>query len=174
MKSREHYMSLASILVALIFFMLPNNSLCFQNEPDGFRGIKWGNNIKDLKGMGIAADDGDSKYYIRKNDKLKIGDAVLESITYGFYKNRFHFVLIEFKAGTNYMKIKETLFEQYGAGNQNNEFLEQYTWYGSNVDILLKYSKISKEGRISYFYKPLTDEQTKDRKEKSIKGTGDL
>ncbi len=162
------------IVIMIISFLFSVYSYSYQNEPDGFRGIKWGSNIKTLRGMKLVEDHKDAKYYIRKVDKLKIGEAYLKSIAYGFHKDRFYFVYIRFNSTTNFSSIKETLFEQYGAGVQDNKSKEEYVWLGGDVDISLQYNEISRKGKIYYFFKPISQEEDRDKKEKSKEGTGDL
>jgi hypothetical protein len=124
--------------------------------------------------MKLVEDHKDAKYYIRKSDKLRIGEAGLKSIAYGFHKDRFYFVYIRFTSITNFSSIKETLFEQYGAGVQDNKSKEEYVWLGGDVNISLQYNEISRRGKIYYFFKPISQEEDRDKKEKSKEGTGNL
>ncbi len=166
------------IVIMIISFLFSVYSFSYQNEPDGFRGIKWGSNIKNLRGLKLVENHKDEKYYIRKADKLKIGGAALKSIAYGFHKDRFYFVYIRFKSIINFSSIKETLFEQYGAGVQDNKSKEEYVWLGGDVDISLQYNDISQKGKIYYFFKPISPEEDrykyedKDKNEKSKEETG--
>ena len=82
----------------------------FPNEPDGFRGIKWGAKIGRLSGMELVGREGNEKYYIRAGDKLKVGEAAVEKITYGFYRDEFFKVRIHVKGLMNYLELKQTLF----------------------------------------------------------------
>lgn len=62
------------------------------SDPDGFRGIKWGTDIRTLCGMKYFRTDesyGGIEVYIRENDELKIGDATLERIEYVFWRGKF-------------------------------------------------------------------------------------
>jgi len=157
---------IAVIVIMVISFLFSVYSFSYQNEPDGFRGIKWGSDIKSLRGMKLVEDHHkDAKYYIRKSDKLKIGEAPLKSIAYGFNKDRFYFVYIRFNSTTNFSSIKETLFEQYGAGVQNNKSKEEYVWLGGNVNISLQYDEISQRGKIYYLFKPVSPEEDRDKYE---------
>jgi len=165
---------IAVIVIMIISFFFSVYSFSYQNEPDGFRGIKWGSDIKTLQGMKLVEDHKDAKYYIRKVDKLKIGEAGLKSIAYGFHKDRFYFVYIRFNSITNFSSIKETLFEQYGAGVQDNKSKEEYVWLGGDVNISLQYNDVSQKGKIYYFFKPISQEEDRDKKGKSKEGTGNL
>jgi len=74
------------LTTVILAFSLRNSGFAFQNEPDGFRGLKWGDPLGE--DMVIDTIDGDRIWYTRNNDKLHIGPAELESITYVFYKGR--------------------------------------------------------------------------------------
>ena len=50
----------------------------FQNEPDNFRGVKWGDDISRLADFKKVGDE----TYQRDSDKLKVGDATLSKISY--------------------------------------------------------------------------------------------
>ena len=39
----------AAKLIITLSFLICSNGYSFQNEPDGFRGIKWGEDIKNMK-----------------------------------------------------------------------------------------------------------------------------
>jgi len=146
----------------------------FQNEPDGFRGIKWGVNIGKLSSMKLIEDGEEVKYYALKNDKMQIGDAELDAIAYGFYKSRFYMVGIKYHAYSNYSAIKETLIQQYGPGSRPNKYVEKYFWFGDNVSVTLQFNEIQETGVLWYLYKPIDEESERDVKEKAKEGARDL
>ena len=84
--------------------------------------------------MELEQDGGNMKFYIRKDDKKKIGDAVVDQITYGFYNGKFFWVFLRFKSISNFVHLKDTFFQQYGPGNKRNRFMENYYW-GVNDDV---------------------------------------
>lgn len=158
----------------LILLFMPIFSYAFQNEPDSFRGMKWGTSLKDLTDMSVATGQKEDHLYVKKNDKLQIGDADLTGIRYGFYKDQFYSVWIRFDSFSNFQKLKETLFQQYGTGEKTNPFMDNYYWFGANVLIYLDYNSIAKRGSIMYSYKPIMEEKKKDDKDKAKKASGDL
>jgi len=164
---RGIFLLIISVCVAIPVF-------AFQNEPDGFRGIKWGTNISQLPDMGLTEDDGGTKYYVKNNDKMKIGDADINQLVYGFYKNRFCVVAIVFDGYSNFSKIKETLVNEYGKPDQPNELMAKYAWYGQTVGLVFEYKDSSKKGEIWHFFIPIKQEEIKDTKEKAKKGTKDF
>ena len=119
------------------------SSLSYKNEPDGFRGIKWGTDISTLKDMEYVKTDpsyGGVKLYKRKNDKLQIGDSELISILYGFWKDKFSSVTIYAKGFKNWIKLKEACFQRYSEGMQAKK--TQFYWYGNIATISLGYNEV--------------------------------
>jgi hypothetical protein len=162
------------VLLGVMIFLFPSLLFAFQNEPNTFRGIRWGVNIKELHDMKLVEDAGDSKFYVKKNDKMKIGDADIEEVAYGFYKGRFDCVQIKFSNLLNFLRIHETFSQLYGSAYRPNRFMEDYYWLGNNVTIGLEYNEILKKGRAIYSFEPIAEEKRTDSKEKAKKGRGDL
>lgn len=172
--SNHRKYELKTILLTVLFIFLPTSLLAYQNEPDGFRGIKWKTNISELTNMKLMEDDRNTKFYVRKNDKMKIGEAEIERVYYRFYKGRFSGVIIIFTSSSNLSKIRETFFQLYGSGINPNQLMENYYWIGSNVNIALEYKEIIGKGTIVYQYNPITTEEKADSKTKAKEGAGDL
>jgi len=162
-----------SSLVVLIAFS-NSRGFAFQNEPDGFRGIKWGTDIRKLPDMVLLEREGDVKIYYRKFDKLKIEDVYVDEIVYRFCKNRFCAVHILFDGFSNFTKLKSVLVRQHGQGENPNRHLEKYFWLGANVNIDIEYNEVERKGGIRYFVKSSYEEQKKGDKEKAKKGAKDL
>lgn len=155
------------IMIACVLCFSSNFAFCFQNEPDNFRGMKWGANIKELPDMIIYQDHGASKYYKKNNDEMKIGEADLKSIVYSFDENRFRAVLIEFSGRSNLSLIKKTLFQLYGnvCLSYKNGGFESFIWQGEFIIVSLNYGE-EIQGHIFYNYKPIADKSTKVKEEK--------
>jgi len=102
------------------------------SEPEGFRGIKWGTDISTLKDMEVKEKD----WYVRTGDKLKIGEAELISIAYGFYKGKFECVMIEIKGQDNFSRIRDICFELYGPVAPIHKTYH-YIWRGNKTIMLL-------------------------------------
>jgi len=65
---------------------------------------------------GLVYVDNDSSfggidYYIREGDELKMGNAKLERIFYGFWKNKFSSVKILTKGYTNWSSFKAVVLK---------------------------------------------------------------
>lgn len=83
------------VLCSLILLAMPG--LAFQNEPDGFRGLKWGGApTEDM--VYVFTEEGE-RIYKRLDDRMYIGNAQFVSILYSFYSEpeRFCKVALYFK-----------------------------------------------------------------------------
>jgi hypothetical protein len=149
------------LLIISVCVAIP--ALAFQNEPDGFRGIKWGTNISELSDMLVVESGKDTLYYSRKDENMKVGDADIDQISYGFYKNRFFVVLVEYHGHSNFTKLKAILIDQYGKAEQPNQLMERYFWFGGTVDIYFDYNDMHKNGNIYYSFRPIQQERGKER-----------
>jgi hypothetical protein len=172
-------------IVSGIVCLLGSLVFSMDNEPTGFRGKDWGTNISEftdmvfLKDYGNFPDNyGDQKFYIKNNDNMKIGEADLDRVIYGFYKNRFYYVSIEFKGLRNFSSIKETLFQTYGVVDQpifeKTLWDTLYGWNGDKVEIMLVYTTSSQDGDLFYCYQPINEEMGRDKRLKAKSGADDL
>jgi hypothetical protein len=82
----------------------------------GFRGLVWGQHIKTAKGMVLETTKGKKKWYARRNDKMKIGDAVLVDIGYYFYDDQLSMVAV--KCGPKFEALRLVVFARYGKGSE--------------------------------------------------------
>ena len=129
------------------------------------KGIKWGTNIRDFPGMVLMGAVGAGKrVYTRKGEGRKIGEADIEMVMYGFYKDRLEDVQIHFRSWDNFVKLKELLFKACGTGQQPIRSLESYHWYRKQISIFLAYNKILGKGAIGYTFLPICREEQEDRR----------
>ncbi len=127
--------------------------------------IEWGTNIRDLPDMVLmGAIGGGKRVYTRKGEKMKIGDADLEAVIYGFYKDRLEDVQMHFRSSPNFAKLKEIMFQMNGSGHQPVRSLETYHWYGEQVSVFLAYNSIIEKGAIGCAFMPILKEEQEDRK----------
>ena len=96
-----------TISIFLCFYMAScagwKYNLSPKKEPKGFKGIKWGTDIKVLPDMVFDSESGSGIiYYTKKNEKLKIGVMDVEEISYGFYKGKLCSANISYKPHFRY------------------------------------------------------------------------
>lgn len=147
------------LVYILIMLSLCNVAHSFQNEPSGFRGIKWETDIKALPDMICAEGQGDTEFCTRQNDEMAIGAAELDRIEYGFHGGKFFTVLIKYHSSSNYFNLKDAFVRQYGGCYQPNLTKEECYWNGSNVDIVLRHNSVIHIGSVTYTYKPIADQK---------------
>jgi hypothetical protein len=163
---------LSITLISLSSYVTVSHAMT--NEPGDFRGLKWTINIKELSEMQLMAAEGEMKFFERKTDTFAIGDAKSSKIVYGFYKDSLYSVFVYFDGLINFEKMKKIFIQKHGEAYQPNEYLNRYSWNGNNVDILLTYDDILKNGRIVYFHKPTLSIIEDDETRNAQKGAGDL
>jgi RNA polymerase sigma factor (sigma-70 family) len=129
------------------------------------KGLKLGSNISDVPNLVFIGDLGDGKKVYRgEGEKMRIGDADIEMIMYGFYKDRLEDMQIHFRSSSNFTKLKEKLFQLCGPGRRPNLFTETYHWHRKKSSIFLTFNKPSEKGVIGYTFLPIYRERRNDEK----------
>jgi hypothetical protein len=165
----------AVILVIFILIGCSSNTkkepISFPNEPLGFRGIPWGIDILETKGLALTSVDGDFRVYKRKDEDLNVDRAKIKSVTYTFYKDKFYSAMIEYVDPGNFQLLKEDLFFLYGPGEPHvTAYREAFWWEGRAVNIRLEFSKVQRKGTLAYSYKPIYEIDVFEKKEKARLG----
>ena len=118
----------------------------FQNEPDGFRGIKWGTDIKTIPGMKYLITYENLSIYSRDKDKLFFGNAKVGAIEYIFYKDKFSAVRIHTDGAKEFKTFRDAIFKEYGEGQHPERAgMEKWIWFGKMTDMVLEYNLSNKE-----------------------------
>jgi len=156
------------IVVILCFLLLtPVYAGAFQNEPDNFRGIKWGTNISQLPEMYGCTEHELISTCLRKGDEMQIGIACVKGIGYIFYQDKLCGVQIHCEDASNFKELKKAVFSEYGGGWQENESIGRYIWLGNDVMITLV--KDLDGGKLYYYYMPLVSIYRKELDERAKK-----
>lgn len=140
------------------------------SEPDGFRGIKWGQSPSTVGELVYQASDGGIDLYTRKDDELKMGAAELELILYYFWQDKFCDVMITTKGFLNWNYFKAVVFEKFGEGYQDNKYIEEYMWWGEKTWMMLKHDEVSKRGVLYMFSTDIFKQKEEWKKEQVKKG----
>lgn len=126
-----------NFLFICLIALLTSNAMAFDNEPEGFRGIKWFDKFSQHKSKFIFLAKNDTDYfYSRKNEKLEIGVAKLDAVTYVFNSRGFKSVMISFHGEKNKTSLLSALFKRYGEGVKPNRYMDRYYWYGPNSTLI--------------------------------------
>ena len=134
----------------------------FPNQPDGFRGIKWGTPVENLSHLELVEKAGDFEVYAKTDDNLNLGETGLDKIVYMFYKGRFAGLVIEYESAVKYRIIDRALVEFYGPGQVQADPLKKHHWDGFDVLIGHEFNRGTNKGRVIYAYKPVMEKSEED------------
>jgi len=161
------------LLVSILILLITGMGLAFQNEPDGFRGLKWGDEpTRDMVFLGQIIYEG-NRYY-REDDKLNIGSAKLDYIFYTFnlYSNQFYKASLYFTGKTNYNILKIIFEGRFGKPiwkEKDGYFLQ---WMGEiephKTRIYLNFDSKKRWGYLLIVSEEINRETPKDNKQKEV------
>lgn len=133
------------VLSALFVLLFCSATFAMKNEPDGFRGIKWGDSAEKHKK--ILEEDvlhpELAKYqygeiYRKVNENYRLGEAEISRVYYrfdsqGFFEASFNFT------NENAKKVLAVCINQWGSPDEieKHEEADFYYWYGKNVEVRL-------------------------------------
>jgi hypothetical protein len=121
-------------------------AVAFQNEPDGFRGIKWETDISQNQDeMKLVKNAEGLDIYVRNGDKLSIGGAELRSIAYVYIGGKFAFVAMKTGGEEGNSALLRAFEAQFGPGERPNRYLDKFFWRGTVATISLACSPILEE-----------------------------
>ncbi len=129
---RRAYVVILAVLITFLAFPC----FAFQNEPDGFRGIKWGDDISERNDMAPHSAGADKTVsYIRTGDESFLGDVMLYLLAYDYWDGKFSGVSMLFRDADRFEKIKAICFERYGKVKKHENYPESYLREGNNSDL---------------------------------------
>jgi len=130
----------------ILIFLIIGMGFAFQNEPDGFRGLKWGDSpmgdmIFSYQKIDEYLDKGN--VYYKSNDKPYIGSVKIYSIKYTFNlcNNQLYKVEANFSDEINYNILKVIFEDKFGKPTYINEGKDGYLlcWEGDKTFIGIWY-----------------------------------
>lgn len=155
----------------IIVLVLSVGAMAFQNEPDGFRGLKWGN--PPTEEMEYLDDLSGNKNYVLPDEKMSIGSTEFWMIIYAFYEDRFFKVALYFDGEDNYDLLETICKEVYGTEELDEEFY-RLMWIGQRSFIGLSYDAAEEVGSLLLSSAAITLEKTEaDNKKEAKKAEGD-
>ena len=169
------------ILLAIVLIFLitgigfaSQDEIAFKNEPDGFRGLKWGDApTEDMifyhQEVGEYSPN-KGNYYMQGLlvDKLNIGSAKIRSISYIFnlYSNQFYKVNLFFNSETNFKILKIICEGKYGKPTLEDKYL--LCWFGDKANVSLYFNSKKKEGLFMIESTKILPERPEDNKQKEV------
>jgi len=118
--------------------------------PDGFRNFKWGMSREEISAKPLLPDDTpeSEQIYQLRNEDLKLGEVMLEHISYFFINNKFYKVLLsceeEDYKGRGY--LLELFQAKYGPPTEAIQLDEQrycFTWQWPDKQVFLSDASVT-------------------------------
>ena len=115
----------------------------------GFRDLNWAigrSTLGRLTEVESGTGREEIKEYVRANEDLKMGKARLDSIVYAFWRHKLYAVTIRAAGHTNYLALRNEVFNRFGIGHKSDQNRELYLWSDSYSDRMLKYVDADQSG----------------------------
>jgi hypothetical protein len=169
-------MNAIMVALALALALAPSIASAYQNEPIGFRGIEWGSDAENHKEQ--LTETSRSKegveIYRRRDDKMNIGEADLNSIAYVFYRGQFSAAMIRSSGLSNQTALLRALQAQFGSGDQSNRYIPKYFWRGAIANIFMDCNSVTKDCTVVMQSERIRALQNADRQSAAEKSKGDF
>ncbi|OGF64062.1 MAG: hypothetical protein A2Y62_15490 [Candidatus Fischerbacteria bacterium RBG_13_37_8] len=141
----------------------------FKNEPDGFRGIRWGTSVKKAKlidkrtGARSPLDNSTIYLWEFELENYKLHGIKAKRIEYHYWDDKFERARIFFTGYDDYLTLLENLFNEYGEITEKAEFMHE--WRGSRSCMLLTYDSVKEQGKLEIFSIKLSGDKVTQQRE---------
>ena len=159
--------AVVAILVVVLAFC--GIAFAFDNEPEGFRGLKWGDPPTEEMEF-IAEEDEWTVIYRNPNEERKLGDARFDMIIYVFYASpdaptrKLMSVVLYFRGEENF-DILETICK-VKFGEPTNESYQYLGWASPSSMVLLGYDSIDETGYLDLGSMPISQQYNREKEKK--------
>lgn len=97
----------------------------------GLDGLAW--RMKPSEINGITRLDTDPSYggvdqYGWPAGNLTLGDVILDGLVFRFWRNQLYSIMVWVDGHPGYLRLRQAVFDRYGAGLKNKSGLERYVW----------------------------------------------
>jgi len=133
----------------------------------GFRDLKFETDTSAIDGLVPGEATAVKLLATRPDDSKKIGQATLNSITYGFYQGKLYEVTIVTKGLTNSHALREVLEGQYGEGALVSAAGQDRNWDGKQVRLTYREDPAYHNSTVRFTHKKLNEQLT--AAQKSVK-----
>ena len=162
---------IAVVAVLVMVLLSLGMAFAFQNEPEGFRDLKWGDPPGEKMEFRRKQDEWVS-IYRDPGDKLELGDAEFYMILYEFYTpsdatvRGLMGVGLYFKDKENF-DILETICK-VKFGEPTMERFRQLAWMSLDSMVTLDYESVKEEGNLGLCSTPIFKQYTEEKEKKQV------
>jgi hypothetical protein len=113
--------------------------LAILNDPEGFRGISFGDDFSKWSPEMTFSSGTSEKtaLYDRKGDKLTIGGAELKDLKYTFYAGKFSGMSAITLGSANKRALIDAFTAQFGNPVKPNRYMDRYLWNGTKAKVAI-------------------------------------
>ncbi len=115
--------------------LLSASAIAADKGANGFGGLNWGATPALNDDWQKNSDEGKESFYTRASDRLEFGDAKLDYILYGFYKNKLSSVRFQSTGLSNQEALIKALDKRYGSAARDGAQPGLYTWQGQQTRV---------------------------------------
>ena len=145
------------IVLAAIFVIGIVPPLQAEDVLQNFSGMLWGAPIDDFRDLRKSASSGDIAYYKRDQDFYSIGGVTLPDVVYGFFDGKFFAAFMKVASVKSFEQIKRHLDKVYGPARAQLRINQTiYIWDYLDVKIKLKQYGDRTDGKLAFYYIPLS------------------
>lgn len=133
---------------------------------DGFKGHPWGDSVTAFDStFGLTEAESPSAlpgdtYYSAAIDSL--GGAELSECSFWFYRGAFLSVMISTSSRTDSDRLKRALNKAYGAGEQENRYIEKYTYNSRKTYRIFEINRFTGAGTLTMASKAIYKQRDAD------------
>ncbi|MBI9091571.1 MAG: hypothetical protein JEZ12_20365 [Desulfobacterium sp.] len=127
---------------------------------EGFSGIKWGTDIKDLQTFEKAYTKDNVDFYLNPDKAYSLEKGTPVTVLYGFSANKLFAVYIDLETMEIYGKVNRYIRKKYGDfpdksySSKTNQVIKK--WKYKDVKIKLKLNNESLQMKLAIYYLPLS------------------
>ncbi|GAB2954557.1 hypothetical protein GCM10027048_20010 [Hymenobacter coalescens] len=140
----------------------------------GFRDLKFGTTVASVKGLALLESKGGMRVYTRVTDSKKVGNFQVSRILYYFYRGQLSSIRLDTKGYLNSRGVLAAFQGLYGPGEQDNEYIEEYSWVGDRVVMNYEENSVSNNATIYLFSRSMLERQRVDEEKAAQKAGADL
>lgn len=161
-----------TVAVAVVMMLiLSGMAFAFQNEPEGFKGLKWGDPPTEELEF-VSEMDEMMDVYQDRSENNKLGDARFYMMLYTFYvppettDRRFTEVILYFNGKVNFDVLETICKAKFGEPTDTG--YRKFSWQSLVTTVLLNYDGVEKKGYLSITDALIFDEYTKEKKKQQV------
>jgi hypothetical protein len=124
---------------------------CVALRKDGFCDLQWGREAASVDGLEkkqTISELDNVVEYVRPTVPLTIGGAVLESVTYAFWRDQLYTVTVWTEGYSNFTAMRDAVIKEFGPGIRNDSTRDKYLWSDALSDIMLNYTEEGRYGML--------------------------